>query len=82
MIISACAAVVSVGTYQIDPNTFVFFGILHFIAVASILLVAVAKLPSPLLMLISVLFLSGSQFLSHEFFSPAWLIWIGLWEIS
>ena len=82
VVISTCAVAVSVGTYMIDPNTFVFFGILHLIAVASILLTAVISLPSPFLVLISTLLLTGPLFLTHVAFSPAWLAWTGLWPLS
>lgn len=81
-IISACAAIVTIGTYLIDPATFIFFGILHHIAVASILLTVAIRLPSWLLFALAVFILAGPQFLSHEIFSPFWLAWTGLSPIS
>jgi uncharacterized membrane protein len=81
-IISTCAIAVSTGTYLIDPNTFVYFGVLHLIAVASILLLPLASLPSRLLILLAILFLAAPQFLNHEVFSPPWLSWVGLWPTA
>lgn len=81
-IIGACAMAVSTGTYLIDPNTFVYFGVLHHIAVASIVLLALANVPSRYLLLLAVLFLAGSGFLSHDVFSAPWLSWVGLWPTA
>ena len=82
VVITACAAAVSFATYQIDPKTFVYFGILHHIAVATILLLIANRLPRLVLALMAGFFLIGPQFLKLESVSPTWLMWSGLAETS
>lgn len=77
-LIAVAAGAVSAGTYYIDPQTFVYFGILHHITVASIVLALTGGLSSALLFLLAMVFLTGSQVLAHDVFSPFWLAWTGL----
>jgi uncharacterized membrane protein len=44
-VIAACAAAVSAGSYLVFPRTFIYFGILHSIAVSSILARPLVRLP-------------------------------------
>ena len=44
LILVACAVLVSLASYQIFPRTFIYFGVLHFIAVASVLGLAFTRL--------------------------------------
>ena len=80
--ISACAAIVSIATYQLDPNTFVYFGVLHHIALATILLMVVIRFPTPVLIFLGGVFFTGAEFLKLESVSPPWLAWSGLFEAS
>ncbi len=78
VIIASAAALVSAATYQIDPASYVFFGILHHITVASVLLAMAIRLPNLALILLAAIFLSGPIVLVHEVFSSPWLAWSGL----
>lgn len=49
--VAGAAALVSVGTYAVMPQTFVYFGILHSISVASLLGLAFLRLPAVLTLL-------------------------------
>lgn len=77
-IIIAAAGLVSLGTYWFLPQAFVFFGILHAIAVSSILALAFLRAPVWLTILVAVFFLAAPHFLaSPTFDAPGWL-WLGL----
>ncbi|RED54031.1 DUF1624 domain-containing protein [Aestuariispira insulae] len=77
--VAACAAVISLGTYQMDPGSFIYFGILHHIALASLLLLLLGRLPSILILCLTAFFLSGPFWLFSEAFAAPWLSWLGLW---
>jgi uncharacterized membrane protein len=77
-LVSACAALVSVGTYFVDPRTFVYFGILHHIALASILLVGLLHLPTVLLAVLTPLTLATPWLLTLPQFTPNLLAWTGV----
>jgi uncharacterized membrane protein len=77
-IILAAALLVSLGTWWLDPGTFVFFGILHLIFVASILALPFIRAPLWLILAAAIVFLAGPHVLASPFFdSPAWY-WLGL----
>ena len=75
--IAVAAGLVSAATYIAFPNQFVYFGILHMIAVSSILGVMLLRLPGSVLLLGSglILFLHSS---AADLFHTPWLAWTGL----
>ncbi len=78
LIIAAGAGAVSLATYQMDPVTFIFFGILHHVALASLILVAAIQLPTWAMALLAALFFVAPEVLSGPAFSTEWLLWVGL----
>lgn len=72
-----CAALVSLGSYLAFPQSMIFFGILHFIAVASILGLPFVRLYWSNLFFGIAVILIGSQ-LHLAFFDQAPLQWIGM----
>ncbi len=77
-IILAAALLVSLGTWWLDPGTFVFFGILHLIFAASLLALPFIHAPFWAIVAGAAVFLAGPHFLASPFFdSPAWY-WLGL----
>jgi uncharacterized membrane protein len=77
-IILVAALLVSLGTWWLDPATFVFFGILHLIVVASLLALPFLRAPLWLSLAAAIVFLAGPHFLTGPFFdAPAWY-WLGL----
>jgi uncharacterized membrane protein len=71
------AALVSISTYIQVGDRWVFFGILHFIAVASVLGLVVVH--STLFSLVGGLFIIGAGLaFSFPFFDHPWLNWIGM----
>ncbi len=71
------AALVSIGSYMIFPDSMIYFGILHFIAVASVLGLLLTGFYWLNLVLGSGLVLAG-MFLQHPFFDHPMLHWVGL----
>jgi uncharacterized membrane protein len=78
VLIAVAAGVVSLGTYWFEPDTFVYFGILHCIAVASVLALPFIWAPSWLSAVVAVVFLAGPHFLTSTFFDVPDLYWLGL----
>ncbi len=78
MILIAAALLVTLGTFQADPNTFVFFGILHLLAACTLLGLFIHRLPSFLLVAIGVFIIVGKTYLMSDYFQPKYLSWTGL----
>lgn len=77
-IVAGAAALVSAGTYIAFPTAFVFFGILHCIAAASLLSVGLLFLPWPVAIGAGLFFFAAPNFLSSDVFNSNWLQWVGL----
>lgn len=76
--IVAAAALVSVATYFVLPEGWIFFGILHQIALASVLGLAFLRLPPRGLFLAAVAVFALPFFLRDAVFSHPSLWWVGL----
>jgi len=76
--IAAAAALVTFGTYLAFPQSFVFFGILHCIAAASLLAAPFLFLPWPAALLAAAAAFLAPRFLASPVFDAPWLSWIGL----
>ncbi len=70
------AALVSLTSYLMFPNTMIFFGVLHFIALASVLALAFVRFYIVNLVLGTVIIFAGLWF-KHPFFNQQWAQWIG-----
>lgn len=75
--IAAGAGAVSIGTYLVFPHSWIFFGVLHFITVASVLGLTFRKGYWSNLILGLVLVAAG-LWAAHPFFNSPGLNWIGL----
>lgn len=77
-LVAGAAAIITVATYFVFPGSFVFFGILHHIAVASVL--GLAFVNAPVLLVVAAAagcFLAPTLLSGPAFDAPA-LIWLGL----
>ncbi len=77
-IVAGAAALVSLGTYVVVPSAFVFFGILHCIAAASLLSVPFLLLPWPAALACGAFFLIAPHVVESHAFNAPWLQWLGL----
>ncbi|MGE3479869.1 MAG: DUF1624 domain-containing protein [Gammaproteobacteria bacterium] len=75
--LTVCAGLVTLGSWIISPATYIFFGILHFIAAASVLGLLSVRLYRLNLVSGGILIFLGTQF-DHVWFDHPALQWIGL----
>ncbi|MEK8091355.1 heparan-alpha-glucosaminide N-acetyltransferase [Methylocystis sp. IM3] len=81
-IVAGAAALVSVGTWIVFPSAFVFFGILHCIAAASLLSAPFLLLPWPAALAAGALFLAAPHVAASPVFNSSWLQWLGLGTVE
>jgi uncharacterized membrane protein len=75
--VAGCALLVSAGSYLMFPRSFIYFGVLHGIAVMLI----VTRLTAGWgrwLWLLGLLAIALPQFVQHPFFDTRWTNWVGL----
>lgn len=77
-LIAGAAAVVSLATWLLFPDDFVRFGILHAIAVASVLALPFLRLPVPIVLLAAVAAFVAPVWLASPAFDRTGLYWTGL----
>jgi len=76
--VAGAAALISAATYIATPDTFIFFGILHQIALASLLGLAFLRLPWAVTALVAVAVIAAPHYLRNAFFDHPALWWVGL----
>ncbi|MBU4529678.1 MAG: DUF1624 domain-containing protein [Hoeflea sp.] len=79
--VGGAAALITLVTIFATPDSFIYFGILHSIAAASVIGVAFLRLPGLVTILAGVACLVLPQVYRDAFFNPAWINWIGLYTI-
>lgn len=75
-VIALCAIAASVASYVIFPQTFIYFGILHCIAVSLVIARPLVRVPAICVALGVMSIISGLVF-SHPWFDARWTSWIG-----
>jgi uncharacterized membrane protein len=76
-ILAGCAALTSVSSYLLFPQSWIFFGVLHFIAVASVLGLGFLRYPR-LALLVGIVLIALGCFVQLPFFNQTGLQFIGL----
>lgn len=74
----AAAMLVTVGTWFALPDAFIFFGILHQVALASVLALAFLRLPALPIAIAALAVFALAQLPGTAFFDQPWLFWLGL----
>lgn len=78
--VAAAALAITAVTYVAMPNGFIFFGILHQIALASVLGLAFLRLPAAVTLVVAALAIAAPHYLRSPFFDDPWWWWTGLSE--
>jgi uncharacterized membrane protein len=81
-VIALCAGLVSAATYVIDAGSYIFFGVLHHVVLASFLLAGAVLLPSAALIALAAFCFAAPWFLSALFFAAGPLLWVGLAPVA
>lgn len=77
VVIAGCAALISVTSHFMFGPRWIFFGVLHFIAVASVVGLVFVRRPR-LALLSGIAMIALDRLFSHAFFDQAGLQWLGL----
>lgn len=75
--VAGAAALVSLGTWFAIPGNFIFFGILHHIALASVLALPFLRLPVAAVALSAALAFALPSLIAHPLLDEPWLAWLG-----
>jgi uncharacterized membrane protein len=76
--VGSAAALISVATYFTTPDRFVFFGILHQIAAASLIALLFARLPAALIVSAGIAFIALPYVFRNDIFLAPYFWWAGL----
>ncbi|WP_421950647.1 DUF1624 domain-containing protein [Pelagibacterium sp.] len=79
-IILGAALLITVGTYAFNPSTFVYFGVLHAIALFSLMGLAFLSAPLVLILALAVILIGLQLFIQSPLFGEKLWSWIGLWD--
>ena len=79
-IVAGAAALVTAGSFVFAPSEPITFGILHCIAVASLLAGAFVTAPAWVSLAVGLAAVAAPFLIRSTFFDPPWFLWIGLGE--
>lgn len=80
--IAGAAALVTLATVVAFPESFIFFGVLHMIALGSVLALPFLRLHPALTALVAVAVLAAPSLYADPVFDTRWLAWIGFFETA
>lgn len=80
--VAVAAAAISLVTYVATPGSFIFFGILHQIALASVLGLLFLRLPAPVTLVVAALVIAAPFYLRSPIFDHPALLWVGLSSVD
>nr|WP_255714133.1 heparan-alpha-glucosaminide N-acetyltransferase [Pelagibacterium xiamenense] len=79
-LVLGAAMLVTIGTLFFSPNAFVYFGVLHAIALFSLAGLAFLRAPLWLVIALGAAILATATFVQHPLFGEKIWSWIGLWD--
>jgi uncharacterized membrane protein len=75
--VAGAAALVTLGTWRFMPGDFIFFGILHHVAVASVLALPFLRLPVIAIAAVAAIVFALPSFVAHPVLDQPWAAWLG-----
>ena len=78
VLVTVSAGAITIVTIFVFPESYIFFGILHCIAVASVLALPFLRLHAVLVAVTAALFIAAPFFIAHPLFDHPALLWVGL----
>ncbi|HCV72721.1 MAG TPA: hypothetical protein DHE23_17255 [Agrobacterium sp.] len=75
--VAGSALLITIATYVAFPDSFIFFGILHNIAAASLVGLLFLRAPPLVTLLFAALAFALPQYVQSDFFNSKWLAWVG-----
>ena len=79
--VAGAALLVSLGTYFTMPDEWIFFGVLHCIALSSLLALPLLRAPIVLVAGLAVTAIAAPFVVAHPFFDQPMLFWLGLNQV-
>ena len=76
-VLVAAALAITLVTWLIFPDSYIFFGILHHIALASVLGLVFLNLPVPIVVVVAILCFAAPPLFAGPAFDRPWLLWLG-----
>jgi uncharacterized membrane protein len=76
--VAGAAFLVSLGTFFAMPDDWIFFGVLHCIALSSLLAIPWLRAPLGVVAVVAACVLFAPFLVSHPIFDQPWLFWLGL----
>eukprot|EP00873_Tetraselmis_striata_P030249 jgi/Tetstr1/450513/TSEL_037549.t1 len=80
-ILVGAALLITIGTYAFSAETFVYFGVLHAIALFSLMGLAFLSAPLALVIGLAVILIGLQLFVQSPLFGEKLWSWIGLWDV-
>ncbi|MGP9820021.1 heparan-alpha-glucosaminide N-acetyltransferase [Salinarimonas sp. NSM] len=80
--VGGAAALVTLATFVAFPQSFIFFGILHMIAVGSVLALPFLRLHPAITALVAAAVLAAPFLVADPAFDTRWLAWIGFYDTA
>lgn len=80
--VAGAALAISIVTWFATPQSFIFFGILHEIALASVLGLAFLRLPALVTLAVAAVVIAAPWYARSSFFDQPWLSWAGLSSVD
>jgi uncharacterized membrane protein len=80
--VAGAALAISIATWIAVPSAFIFFGILHEIALASLLGLAFVRLPAAVTLAAAAIVIAAPWFARDPLFDHPWFWWLGLSSVD
>lgn len=81
LLVAGAALAITVSTYWMFPSAFVYFGVLHAIALFSLMAIPFLRLPIWSVLAVALIFIVPPIFYQSAFFNARMTSWLGFWTV-